>query len=251
MVLDSGHPMFDETLRRGRWPLALRLARDFFEHAPPESQLALLLVTNKVEERFDFGERSLALERLRELESGRGKLPGGFRKSAFYDSVLAGIAALGRPRLGDVVYAITNGSEAHARASARQVEEGLLRSGARLFVAAIFSDLVMGRGSESMSTGQQVSDLATNTGGIYFSAITTGIDATRRKLLEIMDWQKFAELLDRVYRHMNEFYALEVELPPQSVGQKWKIELVSTPRRRLDGLELAYPHKVPPCIRFE
>jgi len=261
ILLDASGSMLAE-----RWKPALDAVEDVLTKVPARIPIALSVFSDKAESKISFsqGRAAIAAE-LVVLRGGRKALPKGKRQTALWDSVLDALEMFGTPHLGDIIYAITDGEDKESRHGSRFVEQTLSYSGIRLFA---FLDLVRPQGDVGIRLmdkpgpyTSQIGDLreaVQTTSGflVHYGGDRPAIDP--RTDPDVLFAQQEAtmkaerhlfprEALDALYRQMEVFYRLDVELPEAvDKPRDWDLKLEGSGESK-KVWNLVYPRKLMPC----
>ena len=226
----------------GKWRQVLTPASLLADTGMPNTQLALLLFKDKIEEQIGFsqGQRAIA-ERLRQMRSGTAMVPGG--RSALYDSLLVGLQLLETPTSADSLYLISDGADNASRAHIDELTKRLSSSGVRLFVS-----LAVGEYGNRYPTPEEqygpanMSDLAKRTGGDIHTPFgqhfPTKPEEAARSQQAILRFQK----------GMLENYRIELELPARlDKPRRLEVKLSEGSRVPWKGARLNYPTELASC----
>jgi hypothetical protein len=243
LLLDASGSMLES--RTKIWEAALTIARDLVESLPPEPSIAFLVFSSQVEWKADLTQdRRPILEEIYDLESGKKALKKRVRRTtALWDSVLQALRLFGTPRIGDTIYAITDGGDNQSRADVGKVGKALLNAGVRFFaVLPPFSDL--SRPSEEQSGPGNLRELTAMTGGFFLAPYTNRIGDDAK----LVGSAQLRVELDLLYSWTFQFYRLEIQpTQPNDKIRDWKLALVDRTQGVKANLRLGYPHKIFPC----
>ena len=245
VLLDASGSM--SSILTTKWQLARRAARDIVTTAPKESQVALLVFADKVDIVVGFAEgRKAAEDGLAAIEAGRGSFPKG--KTALFDAILEGLNLLGSAQAGDVIYAITDGGDNASHSNFRKVEEALVAARVRYFTFLVTQPpLSRAQTPEEMNGASDMQQLTERTGGAILSAPGYWQYVRNYPLTE-EERVKLGLRVAQLYRQMNQFYLLEVELPVWvDKPRDWKLEMVDARGAKRKGWHAAYQMILLPC----
>ena len=249
LLLDASGSMMDTD--RG-WKAEVTVAESLIRLAPPQASIGQIGFSERSLDTQDFDqEPSALLKKLSALakvcEEPRKSLLG----TALYDAIATAQGVLGVPKVGDVIYALTDGLDNKSRAKPREVEEELLRAGGRLF--GVFMDLNTAIRRARMADEDPTRgfhSVVEATGGSmltlpYARASSPYADIKAKTADEVVDFA-----FERLYQQMGEFYRLEVRLP-ETVEKptKWKLEVLDASGKPMRGVEVHYPQELMPCAK--
>jgi hypothetical protein len=256
ILLDASGSMLTE-----RWKPALDAADDLLMKVPARIPVALSVFSDRVESKVSFSQGRAAIgAELTALRRGRKALPKGERETALWDSVLDALEMFGTPHLGDVIYAITDGDDNKSKHDYRKVEQALASSGVRLF--AFMEDEVEVRpdlaGAMVLVGDNHFREAVKGTNGFLVStgrgefpinlkAEPDGLFAQQAAVMEAARSRLPREALDALYRQMEVFYRLDVELPEAvDKPRDWDLKLEGSGESK-KVWNLVYPRKLMPC----
>ena len=158
---------------------------------------------------------------------------------------------LDRPRLGDVIYVVTDGVDNASRVTNREVTQTLGAVGVRLFAFAIRDE--PHSLPPELSSAQNFLQTVEDSGGILVNF--------RPRISGVVDYfpdpdffEKSGKLtniglgLALQYRQMLSFYRLEIDLPAVvDKPRELKLELVGFGKLQLESMVLTYPGILLPC----
>jgi hypothetical protein len=229
ILLDASGRMLSD-----RRKAVLDAVDDLLTKAPAQIPIALSVFSGKVESSVTFSQNRAAISsELSALRLERKAMLKGPHHSALWDGVLDALGMFGTPRLGDVIYAITDGEDNERDGDHRRVEEALLLSGVRLFVCLSLPD-------NSPLTAEGALDLLEAVG------VTGGSLATSGGLKSNLQLPP-GPALDVLYRRMTVFYRLDVELPEAVDKPRDRDLKLEVQGKNKKGWNLVYPRKLMPC----
>jgi hypothetical protein len=144
IVLDiSGSLSVQHVQGPGAWRLGLALAANFVEANLGNTELALIIVNEKIREKMDFatGQERIA-GRLRQIGSDQSDEKKNVKgRTALWDAVVAALDLLGQSNQNQngAVYAITDGGENASRIKEPELRRRLAQSSTRFFVTIVTS----------------------------------------------------------------------------------------------------------------
>lgn len=245
VLLDASGSMLVST--KTKWELALQAAGESVVLAPPATALAFVMFAEKVEEKIGFtqGRKAIA-EKMVALAPGPKAFGKGSRKTALWDAVLESLTLFDPPRLGDVIYVITDGGDNHSRNKPAAVERALRDAGVRLF--AFLFDNGRTLTPEELAGLQGLVDVVRATGGDIVSVVSRGNSSHEVYMLSKEERSALGAFLRVAYREMSEFYRLDVELPrPVDKPREWKLDLVAPLGSKKQDFRFLYQRKLLPC----
>jgi len=248
MLLDASGSMMEPS---AQWETEKSLSESLIRWGPQWASIAQMAFAASVIDTEGFAQGPLALmKNLHALLNvcERRKVAG---QTALYDAILSARGLLDAPKLGDVIYALTDAGDNKSQAALRKVGEDLAEAGIRLFAVVIRReplDQVRGRTPEEVGGPTQLHSLVEATGGNTLTlplVITTPVRAyydakTRQSALELA--------LQRLYQQMSDFYRVELKLPGTvDKPTKWKLEVIDASGKPMRGVEVHYPQELMPC----
>ncbi|MBI2956277.1 MAG: VWA domain-containing protein [Acidobacteria bacterium] len=197
-----------------------------------DSTVAVIAFSDEVKHRAEFrpagearGEVLLALGRSAEWRLGQTRL---------LDALSEALAMLEPGRLGDAIYAITDGVDTGSRATELEVKKALACSGVRLFALTFYPAPGV---APRQSYGRVLVGELTEWSGGSSVALWPGQGLTPEAV----------NVLRRLYDQMQWFYRVEVELgeaEPSTLGREWKLEVTGQKQR---GWTVMYPRRLVAC----
>lgn len=246
ILLDASGSMQD------MWGLGVAVASEGAETQSPNTQVALIIFAEKINEFIDFSRgRSVVAERLREIRSD----PAYLRKSvqgrtALYDSLLSGLNALGNATSADSLLLVSDAEADHfSRAHFDEVAHKLTSSGVRLFLVGLFHRLGSRyRTPEELKEPISIVQLVKNTGGGMVAPSVSAAPYGQNT------WSNSKEV-ERVTSAMKDFCSgitkddlLEFELPePVDKRRSWELRFSPEKKKQFKGAEISYPLELAPC----
>jgi len=232
---------------KGAWEAEGLLAADIVRSIASYNTFALIVFASEVEDKVDFGQGLAAVaNKVGDLSPELDKIAKDQRKTALYDAILAGVAEFGQPRLGDIIYVITDGGDNKSRTTRSEAERALLASGVRLFAfLMVVGGFERGRTPEEEEGSQSLRQLVVRSGGAMGTVIGSNFELPRSLLRQnIEDAVRDAHSL---YSVMQESYRIELQLP-ESVDKPrdWKFEVVDSGGKKDRHLQVMYP-RLGPC----
>jgi hypothetical protein len=230
-----------------KWREPLIPALALAETPLPNTEMALVIFKNKIEEQVGFSQgQSVVAARLRQIRSG-GIAPGQFvsGKTALYDSLLIGLQLLEKPSSADSLYLVSDGADNASRSHLDEVARRLTSSGVRLFVSLIVGRLGDRNATPEEANGPTVmTELVRKTGGDINTPFARG-EPTNPKEAE-----RIAQLMRSFYQGMAQAYLLEVELPMAlNKPSFWELKFSAQGRERWKDGRVNYPTELALCNR--
>ncbi|MGC9993943.1 MAG: vWA domain-containing protein [Terriglobia bacterium] len=169
--------------------------------------------------------------------------------TALFDAILNARGLLAAPKLGDLIYALTDAGDNKSQTKARKAAEQLGTAGMRFFAVLIRRDVQdRARTPEELEGPNQLQSVVNVTGGnmltlplVITSPVRSYYDAkTRQTALDLA--------LQRLYQQMGEFYRVELKLPGTvDKPTKWKLNVIDANGKPMRGVEVHYPQELMPC----
>ena len=239
VLLDASGSML--TTKDGKWDLARRIAGDILVALPPESEIGLLVFTNRVDDAADFQlGRSAGLNLLAAL-AGPKSFPKGPRTTALYDALLQARRMLGSSHIGDAFILITDGEDNASRANPDEVEKVFLHAGLRFFALVLSTP-----SRERYAHSSTLEELARATGGGRYLILGDGWFDRENYELNEPGSQALGAMLQHLYQVVLGSYVLELgPLPVIEKPRRLTIHLRKGVRR--ERLNVTFPEKVMPC----
>lgn len=246
MLLDSSGSM---TEHRDDWTVVLNIADAVVTHMPPQTPIGLAAFAVKIDRSVELTSNRQKLEQeLTELRRGSKLFPKGPRKTALWDAIQSGLAMLGAPQEGDVIYVISDGEDNSSKTNPPVLERTLLSAGVRLFALELydaeFADEIM----EGSTGPQHLVDFVTTTGGLplilprnqqaygYALADKSGKPTLLGRSLALQ------------LQQITAFERLEIELPePIDKPRDWDLKVTNLGEFKARNLTVVYPRKLLPC----
>jgi hypothetical protein len=235
------------------WNFAVDLGEDIVSVLPHTSEIGLevfaselVRVANPTTERLELKSKVEALR-----TQSKSVLPG-HRDTALWDAIIDSAKMLDTPRLGDVIYVITDGGENASSASLKRVTQTLEESGVRLFGFVFVKDIT----NSSRETPIDPSDLqkiVDDTGGTWVARHNEYQGVFLRPqdpalLDKLGKPTRLGLLLVSQYRQMFGYYRLNIDLPAKlDKREQLKLRLAGLSKSQQDNLVLRYPRNLFPC----
>jgi hypothetical protein len=234
------------------WSFAVGIAEDLVTGLPPTTEIGLVIFSTKsTRVATPTNERQKLMNELETLRTDPRALPPKPRKTALWDAIVDSFNMLDRPRLGDVIYVVTDGLDNASSAKSKEVTQTLGAVGVRLFAFAI-RDEPHNIPPELLSA-QNFLQTVENSGGIfvYFRPKINGVVA----YFPDPDFFEKSGKLTNVglglalqYQQMLSFYRLEIDVPAVvDKPRELKLDLVGFGKLQLESLVLTYPAILLPC----
>ncbi|MBZ5539616.1 MAG: VWA domain-containing protein [Acidobacteriia bacterium] len=238
--------------RSGReWELARAMAAHIALSRLPNSEMALILFSDKIIEQVDFSQGTkLVTERLNQIGAQRDYTKKNVRgTTALLDSILAGFRMLDAPTSADVLYAITDGGDNKSHSKVRNVERTLVSAGVRFYASLFSSEFGPGVQALGTTSPEDIADIAKATGGEVLGMV--GVTPAGDVDYQLTDERKraFSDALQRMYLAMLLNYRVEVEFPqPVKKWSDWTLRLSSEKRRQFKDAQVGFPSRLAPCV---
>jgi hypothetical protein len=243
--------------RAGKWRFFRQSAENIGTTLPGDYALGLVVFSEKTlfQVRPEEG-RDAYLAALRELPADQKGFPPPPRRTAIRDAIVEGIKLLEPVQPGVSLYLITDGGENQSRASRRQIEEQLLRSGVRLFMLVLnFEQFEPVVAEPELMYPTTIQEVAVVSGGVkaYFpsrdSRSILWFGASEKTYqLTVQEIRLMETILRMLYISMVASYRLELEFPRAvDKPRKWKLEVVDSKGKTRKGLTVAFPGNLLPC----
>ncbi len=240
LLLDTSASMTRPDTRM--WVKTLLIAKDLVDRLPPEDSIALDVFSRRIDQTIDFAkDRAPVLKRLDDMRAQGGVRTEENRRTALWDSTLQALKLFGPTRMGDVIYAITDGDDNQSHATRGQVENTLRASGVRFFALHDFFQASQMQ-IQPEDLGGSLEKVAKATGGQVVRPYS--VSAGGRIML--FEPAHLRVALDRMYVSMAQFYRVEIKLPePLDGAQDLGLEVMD--RKRGGKFDLEYPRRFVPC----
>jgi hypothetical protein len=219
----------------------LTIARDLVDRLAPGPPLGFFVFANQVDKMVDFTpKREPVLQQIDELRAGRKVLSKGFRRTSLWDTVVEAFKSFGTPRVGDAIYAITDGGDNASDADLAKVEKTLLSGGVRFF--AILTPPHRGPVSPEEQYGPtRLNELTQATGGFMMNSYKGPFGGP-------LGSDQLGVELDLLYSWTLHFYRLELQpMQPIDKARDWRLEIVDPTHGSRGTFVLGYPHKIAGC----
>ena len=213
-----------------RWDLVRSAANHFVVNASAPLRMGLVTFSDHIIETLNVGSSPHdILERITKPPNGKGH-------TSLYDSVAFAAGLFHQPLPGDAIYVFTDGGDNLSKLHRGDIERLLLSKGIRLFWFDVYYRYFP---TEQGREGQiDVGDLVKTSGGLE----VTADDATFTK------GQDFNKLVGGIYDSMKNFYVLNVENPAGADDERgWDLEVLDDQGKKLKGVRVFYPKRLPPC----
>lgn len=223
--------------------MGLTIARDLFSRLQPPAEIGFAIFADKMERvvsltnnRPELVAAANSVER--SITDVRARLGG---STALWNSVAETATMFGNVRVGDTIFAITDGEDNFSRggSSPENVIANLASAGIRLF------RVERRRGVPQTNTSSGMTDLLLVRSLQVMIQDTGGQTTALSVPLATADLPRVRETFDLQYRIIRNFSRVSVELP-EAVRQSadWRLELANVPG---NDLEVVYPRKLPAC----
>lgn len=225
-----------------KWREILTPASILAETEMPNTQMALVVFNDKIEEQVSFsqGQKAIA-ERLRQIRSGGAITPSG--RTALYDSLLAGLQLLEVPTSADSLYVLSDGADNASRTHFDEVARQLSASTVRLFVSLAVGQLGNRYPTPEEERGpREMSALVRRTGGDMNTPFGRGFPTSPAEV------EQSLQSILRFQQEMPQNYRIELELSTElKEPSKWEVKLSERSRVRWKAGRLNYPTELAPC----
>jgi hypothetical protein len=238
LLLDASGSMVD-TIEV--WRPALTIARNLVDRLAPGPPLAFFVFASQVDKMVDFtAERGPVLQQIDELQAGRKVLGKGFRRTSLWDTVVEALKSFGTPRVGDAIYAITDGGDNASKGDLGKVEKALLSEGVRFF--AIMTPPHRGIvPAEEQNGPSSLYELAQATGGFVMKSYSGPFGGP-------LGSDQLGVELDLLHSWTLHFYRLELQfMQPVDKARDWQLEVVDPTHQPRGSVVLGYPHRIVAC----
>jgi VWA domain-containing protein len=240
IVLDRSTSMLKD---ESKWNAYLTTAMALVSHMPPQSIAGLTAFTDTVLGSVPFTADTAGLKA---AISGLSSVPqitqrrGG--ATALFDALLAAGSSFDHPQPGDSLYALTDGDDDASRITGEFARRALVSKGVRLFAFSIPA----GDKPIARRVAKNFQDMARKTGGEGVT-ISRKLVGTSGLLTDNSgDSSEAAMSLETQFRHIFNFYRLEIELPLSTQkSEAWSLRLVGLKQQ---DLEFMYAAELPACI---
>lgn len=154
---------------RGKLNFGLVFARDLISLASPQTSLALMTFTDRIEDVVPFDrDRATLLAEIDKLQNTNWARLKGTRRTALEGSLLSALGLLRKPGLGDAICVVTDGGEDASHSRKFKVNALLESAGVRVytFLTAWYSN-PRAAASVVAEARSELQDLAATTGGAF------------------------------------------------------------------------------------
>ncbi len=237
-------------VRKPAIQLAFELGEEAVRKLPPTVSLALILF-GELEDKLDFAASRDALAR--KLDPAQPALVGlAHGRTRLYDALQDASRLMSPPRIGDVIYVISDGGDNLSKTRRQAVRRALQAAGTRVFVVLL--DQLPNTIDEE--TGRaDLRRLAEETGG--FTLYVAGFTLPRIAMVTndrtdfTLDPKQRAHLTEAtaaMYDTMVAPNLLRLRLPRKlDRFENWKLEMVDNADRAEKNVTLFYPRELAPC----
>jgi len=237
----------------GGWPIEKSISEYLIRFSPPQGSIAEMTFGERIFDSAGFDQDRLALLQRQALLFRVCEMGHHGGRTALYDAIARAQGALGIPKVGDVIFALTDGGDNHSHIDGKKAQEDLLSAGVRLFAAIIITQKLAerARSPEAMIEGPvHLHDMVEATGGNGLNLPYTGSKPPFKYMHATGSADAVNFALQRLFRQMGEFYRLELSLP-ETVEKptKWKLEVVNADGKPMKGVEVHYPQELMPCAK--
>src|SRR5208282_1398426 len=229
VVLDSSGSMFSP---ESQWNLAKSLALDAVTASPARFRAGLIVFNNQIRVRLPIQESTQsareALNALVPPHRKSDKSTGG--TTALLDALMAATQMFEPPQFGDSIYAITDGSDNHSKATEEEVRAALAKRGIRLFVQIVGVGTGQRTTPEEVSGPHELEELVEDSGGRMLlvspvSIFGKGLPDQYYPKRETLKPFQVAELY--LYSLIQFAYRLEIALPASThKSDKWNLTVL-------------------------
>jgi len=247
ILLDSSGSMFGDAMGH-KWKMARFVAAHIARANLPNTSLALLVFSEKVNEQIDFSQgNSAVVRRLLEIEADTDFAKKQVRgETALWDVLLIALQWLRDPGYVNSVYIITDGGDNKSRNRLRHVRDDLVSSGVRLYFTLLSSERPM----QDEQFGQtEVADLAEASGGLVLGPLG-GQPFGRPSYNPTKDELRGVAIgLNELYSVMTRNDLIEIELPQTlKKWSKWSLGVSSEQKALHKNWLVVYPQELAPCV---
>jgi len=247
ILLDTSGSMLGDPPGR-KWQMARYVAAHIARANLPNTSLALLVFSDKVNEQIDFSEGNSAVERrLLEIEAdadfAKKQLRG---KTALRDVVLSALRLLKDPGFVDSIYVITDGGDNESRSRLREVRDDLVSRGVRFYLTLLISNRLLT--PEEQSGPTDVGELVEATGGLVLGPLGGQPFGRVSYKLTKDELHGIAMRLDELYFVMTRNDLIDIELP-QTVKKwsRWLLQISPQQKAMHKDWLVLYPGELAPC----
>jgi von Willebrand factor type A domain len=245
IVLDMSGSMAGE-IDTGKWLVARKVVGDFLTQMPPDAPVAMVTFSDQVYETVDFSKgRTAIAEWLKQGPSERADIKRS--KTALFDAILAGLKLLEPFRLGDVVYAITDGEDNHSQWSKASTEDTLLKSGVRLF-AFLFGETTPT--AEGQEVKEMFQEMIADSGGTAFvisgRQVPGGASWNVHYDNDRHSEEQLKVFTQQINNQVKGFWILHLAFPSLGKQSKVKLEILDQRGKARRDLAFSYPRVLPP-----
>jgi hypothetical protein len=251
VLLDTSGSMLGDVYASGsKWALTQYIAADIARSNLENTSLALLMFSDKIEQRIGFSGGAAAIsKRMAEIKADhtyeRKHVRG---TTALRDAVIAAVELLKEPGFKDSIYAITDAGDNKSRSRLRDVRNELASRGIRLFFTLVASAGPETHLPENEAGPLDATNLAGDTGGFLLGPVGANRFGTANYNLERSSLLGLKAGLDGLYLAMSRSDVVEVELPvPLKRWSRWTLEFSATERAAHKDLLVVYPRALAPC----
>jgi len=158
MIVDASASLSgDASNEQELWRAIKNLSEQLITLAPPSTKLALVVFSERVLRRLDFGHSR------QELVTTIEQLPAPTGKTALWDSLLEPGSIFSDPIPGDAVVAISDGGDDFSKSRSRDVQSVFVAEGVRIFAIGLRHSY--SESEEELIGGQDFARVAKPTGG--------------------------------------------------------------------------------------
>ena len=180
--------------------------------------------------------------------------PESFRgKTALWDAVLDSTKMFDHPRLGDVIYVITDGGDNASKIALNHIVQTLGESGIRLSGLVFQAPITLRRTEEEIIGPPNLERVARETGGTILTQMTISVGSMQiSSAATLVDKSGkptlLASHLGSQYRQLTSFYRISFDLPEAlHKQQEWKLDLAGLEKSKQGKIRLAYPQMLAAC----
>jgi len=230
---------------------SLGVAENLLQNMPPETAIGLAFFYSKlIPISPPTTDRKSLIDQVQALylhpESYRGK-------TALWDALIGGARMFDHPRLGDVIYLVTDGGNNAGNTTLQQVIHTLGDSGIRLSGVVFRSPAGLLRHDEESLGPPNLDQVARETGGTILTQFPpTGSFIPMNGAAAPVDTagkrSPFSLALDAQYLQLTSFYRISFDLPEAlHKPEGWKLELAGMEESQRKTITLTYPHTLATC----
>lgn len=249
LLLDASGSMLGQPNGR-KWQMARFAAAHLAKANLPNTSLALLIFSDRVNEQIDFSQGAPAIaRRLSEIAADTDYAKRHVRgTTALLDTIRSALRLLADPGFSDSIYVITDGGDNRSRTRMQVVRNALVNRRVRFYFSLLASESPGLIPTEEQTGPGEFADLAGATGGFVLGPLgVTPLGRVRYDLTQ-NELRGIATGLDGLYMAMTRNDLVEIELPPSGdKWSKWLLELSPEKKALHKDWLVVYPRELAPC----